>query len=155
MALDIRGIVDAVQSHAMALGRFENVNGHEPGNAPASGGLAAAVWSDQVVPVRSSGLASVSVLVVLNVRLYSQAKDGSPESRDAIDPDLLAAVDELCAAYCDDFELGGLVRQVDIFGQHGTGLDVRAGYTQQAGALFRVMTISLPLVINDLWEETA
>lgn len=155
MPLDILGIVDAVQSHAMATGRFETVNGHEPANAPASGGLTAAVWADRVAPVNSSGLNAVSVLVVMNVRLYTAVKDGSPESRDAVDPDLLAAVDDLCAAYCGDFELGGLVRQVDIFGQHGTGLDVRAGYISQSGAMYRVMTVSVPLVINDLWEEAA
>lgn len=150
--LDILGIVDAAQSHAMASGHFEQVNGHEPKNAPAAGGLTAAVWADQVVTVRSSGLASASVLVVLNVRIYSSAQS---EPLDAIDPTMLAAVDTLCAAYVDDFTLGGIVRQVDVLGQHGAPLGARAGYISQSGATLRVMTINLPLIVNDLWEEAA
>lgn len=151
MALDILGITDAVVSHAMASGRFEKVNGHEPKNAPATGGLTAAVWADRVAPVRSSGLDVLSVLLVFNVRIYTSAVQ---EPADAIDPDMLAAVDDLCAAYTGDFTLGGLVRSVDLLGAHGTPLDVRAGYLQQDGALYRVMTIAVPCVVNDLWEET-
>ncbi|MEV8402583.1 hypothetical protein [Streptomyces niveus] len=149
--LDITGLLDAAITHASSSGHFEAVNGHEPLNTPMSGGLDAAVWVDRIVPVRSSGLNSASVLVVLNVRLFSSSKS---EPRDAIDPELVAAVDTLCAAYTGDFTLGGLVRQVDIFGQHGVPLGVRAGYVQQSGDVSRVMTIDLPLIVNDLWEET-
>ncbi|OYP14077.1 hypothetical protein CFC35_05790 [Streptomyces sp. FBKL.4005] len=152
MALNILGITDAVVSHAMASGRFETVNGHEPKNAPSTGGLTAAVWSERVTPVRSSGLDVLSVLLIFNVRIYASAVQ---ESADAIDPDMLAAVDDLCAAYTGDFTLGGLVRQVDLLGIHGQPLDVRAGYLQQDGLLYRVLTISLPVIVNDLWEEVA
>lgn len=152
MALDILGLTDAVVSHAMASGRFETVNGHEPKSAPTVGGLTAAAWSDRVTPVRSSGLDSLSVLLTFNVRIYGSA-DQQP--LDAIDPNMLAAVDDLCRAYSGDFTLGGLVRQVDLLGIHGQPLDVRAGYLQQDGALYRVMTIALPVVVNDLWDEVA
>lgn len=150
MSLGITSILDAVVSHALASGHFEAVNGHEPQSAPTTGGLTAAVWADRITPVRTSGLASTSVLVVLNVRLYTSAVQ---EPADAIDPALITAVDTLCAAYVGDYTLGGLVRAVDVRGQHGQPLDVRAGYIQQDGALLRVLTIALPLVVNDLWEE--
>lgn len=149
MSLGITSILDAVVSHALASGHFETVNGHEPRSTPGNG-LTAAVWADRITPVRTSGLTSTSVLVVLNVRLYTNAQQ---EPADAIDPALIDAVDTLCAAYVGDYELGGLVRQVDVRGQHGQPLDVRAGYIQQDGALLRVLTIALPLVVNDLWEE--
>lgn len=152
MALNILGITDAVVSHAMASGRFQQVNGHEPKNPPPTGGLTAAVWSDRVTPVRSSGLDSLSVLLIFNVRIYTSAVQ---EPADAIDPDMLAAVDDLCAAYTGDFTLGGLVRHVDLLGIYGQPLDVRAGYLRQDGIEFRVMTIALPVVVNDLWEEVA
>lgn len=151
VAIDILGITDAVMSHAMASGRFEKVNGHEPMNAPATGGLTGAVWTDRVIPVRGrSGLDSVTAVVVLNVRVYASAVS---EPADAIDPDMVAAVDDLCRAYTGDFTLGGLVSNVDIFGAHGQALDVRAGYLTQDGVPFRVMTIWLPCVVNDLWTE--
>lgn len=153
MAIDILGITDAAMSHALASGRFERVNGHEPKNAPATGGLTAAVWTDRVMPQgRASGVDVVSAVLILNVRVYASAVS---EPADAIDPDMVSAVDDLCRAYVGDFTLGGLVRDVDIFGMYGQPLDVRAGYLTQDGIPFRVMTIALPVVVNDLWEEVA
>ncbi|MBD9723446.1 hypothetical protein PV755_45415 [Streptomyces caniscabiei] len=152
MALNILGLTDAVQSHAGASGYFETVNGHEPKNAPAAGGLTAAVWADRVTALRSSSLNSVSVLLVFNVRIYGSAQS---EPADAIDPNMLAAVDALCAAYSGDFTLGGLVRSVDLLGSNGTPLSVQAGYLSQDGSLYRVMTITVPCIVNDLWEEVA
>ena len=152
MALDITGILDAAISHASASGHFDQVNGHEPIHPSPSGGLTAGVWVERVTPIRTSGLNSVSTLVVLNVRLYTSAQQ---LPLDAIDPGMVAAVDALCTAYCADFTLGGLVRNVDIFGANGQSLDVRAGYLAQDGALQRVMTIWLPCIVNDLWEEVA
>lgn len=151
MTLNITGILDAVVSHAMASGYFEQVNGHEPQNAP-SLGLTAAVWVDSVQPVRASGLDSTTVRLTLNVRIYTSAQSDPP---DAIDPALMAAVDDLCAAYVGDFTLGGLARNVDVLGAHGQPLLVRAGYVQQSGAIYRVMTITLPVIVNDLWEQVA
>lgn len=151
MTLNITGILDAVVSHAMASGYFEQVNGHEPQNAP-SLGLTAAVWVDSVQPVRASGLDSTTVRLTLNVRIYTSAQSDPP---DAIDPALMAAVDGLCAAYVGDFTLGGLARNVDVLGAHGQPLLVRAGYVQQSGAIYRVMTITLPVIVNDLWEQVA
>jgi hypothetical protein len=148
MALDITGLLDAVVSHAMASGHYERVNQHEPENPPGHG-LTCAVWADRVTALRSSGLDSVTVLVVFTVRSMSPIFDPP----DAIDPTMLAAVDSLCGAYSGDFTLGGLLRQVDLKGAHGQPLDVRAGYLQQDGTKYRVMDIALPCIVNDLWTE--
>lgn len=153
VAIDILGITNAAISHALTSGRFDFVNGHEPKNAPATGGLTAAVWTDRVVPVgRASGLNSASAVLILNVRVYAGALS---EPADAIDPDMVAAVDDLCRAYVGDFTLGGLIKNVDVFGMYGQALDVRAGYLTQDGAPYRVITVSVPCVVNDLWEEAA
>lgn len=152
MALNITALFDAATSHASASGHFEQVNGHEAVNPSPTGGLTAAVWVNQITAIRSSGLDSTSALVVLNVRIYTSA---TSLPLDAIDPAVTAAVDALCAAYVGDFTFDGLIRSVDVLGAHGQALDVRAGYIQQDGALTRVMTIWLPCVVNDLWEEVA
>lgn len=151
MTLNISGILNAVISHAMASGHFEQVNGHEPANAP-SLGLTAAVWVDSVQALRTSGLDSTTVRLVFNVRVYTSVQ---AEPADAIDPNVMAAVDDLCAAYVGDFTLDGLIRQVDVLGAHGQPLFARAGYLQQSGAAYRVMTITLPVIVNDLWEQVA
>lgn len=150
MTLDVNGIVDAVVSHALATGLFEQVNGHEPKNAPSAGGLTAAVWVDKLGTVQSSGLGSASGRLVLNVRIYTSMLT---EPLDAIDPNLTAAVDTLMRAYNADFTLGGLVRQVDVYGADGEPLAAQAGYIDQDGGTYRVFTISLPVTVNDLWDQ--
>lgn len=150
MSLDIAAILDGVVSHALMLGLFERVNAHEPANAPGHG-LTCAVWADSVAPLPAgSGLASTSARVVFNARIYTSMLQ---EPADAIDPNMVAAVDALMSAYSGDFELGGSVRNVDLLGQAGVPLSAQAGYLQQDGQLFRVMTIVLPVIVNDVWEQ--
>ncbi|MFE2346485.1 hypothetical protein [Kitasatospora cineracea] len=152
MALDIDSILDRIVSHALASGFFEQVNGHEPENAPGAG-LTAAVWVDHVQPaLSSSGLNSSSALLVFNVRLFTRMRQ---EPQDGIDPALMKALDVLFTAYAGDFELGGDARMVDLRGAEGAPLSARAGYLNQDQQLFRVFTITLPVIINDAWDEVA
>lgn len=151
MAVDIDGILNAIVSHALSIGWFDQVNQHEPKDRPPSG-VTAAVWVDRVQPVVSSGLASTSVLMVFNVRLYTSTLQ---EPQDAIDPTMIKAIDDLYSAYIGDFTLGGLVREVDVRGTYGAGLDGQAGYLKQDEVMYRVFTISLPVVVNDAWDEEA
>lgn len=150
MTLQAAAILDALVSHALSLGLFERVNSHEPANAPGHG-LTCAVWADSIGPVPlGSGLRSTTARIVWNVRLYTSWL-GDPA--DAIDPLLMAAVDELMAAYSGDFELGGLVRNVDLLGQAGTTLSAQAGYIEQDSKVFRVMTLTVPVIVSDVWEQ--
>ena len=152
MSLDAAAVLDQVVSHAMALGVFERVNGHEPANAPGHG-LTCAVWADSIAPLpAASGLSATSARVVFNVRLYASALQ---EPADAIDPNMITAVDQLMSAYSGDFDLGGEVRNVDLLGQGGIPLSAQAGYLQQDGHLYRVMTLVLPLIVNDVWEQVS
>lgn len=149
--MDLVAILAVVQSHALSSGLFERVNGHEPLSAPGHG-LSAAVWTDSVAPVKSSGLATSSGRLALFVRLYSNVVQ---EPQDAIDPLMVAAVDTLLTTYSGDFDLGSNVRCVDLLGAYGTALSAQAGYLEQDGAVYRVMTITLPLILNDLWAQVA
>lgn len=148
--MDTTAIVEAVATHAEVLGIFETpVLRHEPKSAPGVG-IHLAVFGERLTPVRSSGLASVSGRLVLTARIYISML---MEPQDAIDPLLFGAADALFTAYCGDFELGGLIRQVDIFGAHGVGLDCDAGYGAIDSKVFRIADITLPLIINDIWTE--
>jgi hypothetical protein len=149
--VQVAAIFDAVLSHPMALGKFERVNGHEPKNAPGLG-LTAAVWLDGIRPVPAgSGLAETTGVLVFNVRIYGSM---TVEPQDGIDPNIAAAAIALFAAYSGDFDLGGAVRDVDLLGAISAGLSARAGYINQSGTVFRVYTITLPLVVNDVWDQT-
>jgi hypothetical protein len=152
MALGLADILDAACSHAQASGWFDaGVTGHEPKNAPGNG-LSAALWVDRVRPVPArSGLASTTAVVELNVRISTTMLH---EPADEVDPLIMSAADALMGAYSGDFELGGLA-QIDLLGAYGTPLAGRAGYLNQDGRLYRIFLITLPLVVNDLWSQTA
>jgi hypothetical protein len=153
VALNSGRIIAAAISHVQTTGRFTTVNGHEPESAPAGTGLTAAVWVENLGPVpATSGLAVTSARVELSIRLFAPLQVDAP---DAIDPALLDALDVLMASFNADFDLGGLVESVDLLGRAGTPLGARAGYVPQDQQALRVMTITLPLIVNDVWEQVA
>lgn len=147
--------VNATASHAAATGLFGKVNGHEPKSPPSTGrnpDMTCFVWVQRVRPARTSGMDKTSVVLELNVRLYMPMKQ---EPQDSIDPTMLGAVHRLCAAYVGDFTFGGLARAIDVRGIEGTPMTVDAGYAELSGVVYRVMTIVVPIIVNDVWTETA
>jgi hypothetical protein len=151
MTLATNAVLDALVSHASSLGRFERVNEHEPKNAPGAG-LTCSISVDRIAPIRASGLDSTSARLAFTMHLFAPML---AVSDDLVDRQLLTVLDELFAAYTGDFTLGGLLRHVDVLGAYGPGLEATAGYLNSGGSDFRVLTITLPVIVNDLWEQTA
>lgn len=149
MSINTSDLIARLESHALALGIFQSVNGHEPKNAPGAG-LNAALWVQSIEPIRSSGLDSTSVRIEFSLRIYqNMLKD----PQDSIDPALIDAVDVLFGQYSGDFDLAQTVRQIDLLGTYGNALSAQAGYISQDSKLYRVMTITLPVIVNDTWEQ--
>lgn len=151
MTFPVMAILQAVESHALTLGQFERVNMHEPKNAPGTG-LTCAIWTEHLEAIRSSGLDSTSAVLRVFIRIYSNMRS---EPVDMIDPNVIAATSLLFDEFAGDFEFGGLIRQVDLLGSAGVPMQARAGYIEQDKVLFRCMTITLPLIINDAWNQEA
>lgn len=151
MSFPVLQVFQAVESHAAASGRFEQVNMHEPKNAPGHG-ITCAIWVQHLGTILSSGLASSSAVLRLSVRIY-QNFISQPE--DAIDPNVTEATAVLFDAYAGDFTLGNLIRQVDLHGTAGVPLSAEAGYIPQDKLMYRCMTITLPLLINDAFNQEA
>lgn len=155
MAFDqaaVNALVDAAVSHAASLGVFRRVNSHEPKAAPGSG-LSLAIWAQSIEPVGpASGLAEVSGVVTLNARVYGNMLQ-KPE--DEVDPRLMTAMTTLMAEYCGDFDFAGTIRNIDLLGMYGTKMAAQAGYVTIGGTMFRIFTLTVPCVINDMWSEVA
>lgn len=150
MSLDMAGILNAVVSHAQGLGLFERVNTHQSDNAPGNG-LTCAVTVAEVGPTAgASGLVSTTSRIALSVMVFAPVVQ---EPADDIEPVLIGAADALFAAYSGDFELGGLVRDVDLLGAHGTPLSAQTGYVTIDAQTYRTVIITLPLIVNDLWSQ--
>lgn len=145
-------LFSAVQSHAMAVGWYDRVNGHEPKNAPGNG-LTAGTWLDDIGPVPAGcGLSTTTGRVLFKVRTYTPMLAEDP---DCIDPNVMRAVSALIGAYTGDFTLGGLARNIDLLGQAGDPMRGKAGYLTQDGKPFRIFDLNVPIIVNDLWEQAA
>jgi hypothetical protein len=146
-------LVDALASNALATGLFETVNGHQPESVPTTG-LTCGIWVQDIRPAPgASGLSETTVDVIFNVRIYTSAVQ---QPYDAIDPNMIDAAFTLCASYSADFTLDGVVMAVDLLGAYGPEMGGQAGYVKQNDStILRVMTITLPLLIDDLWEQVA
>lgn len=149
--MNVAGIVDAVQSHIAQLGVFTDIPFHEPKNAPQPG-LTCAIWLQSMVPVRSSGLASTSMCLNMMLRFYTPMIQ---EPQDDIDPAILRAVDAVGAVYTGDFDMNSTIRNIDLLGAYGPGLSVTAGYLNVSNQMYRIVDMTLPLVVNDVWDQVA
>jgi hypothetical protein len=147
----MQDLITKVRDHALETGLFEHVNLHEPKVAPGRG-LTCAIWAQDMTTVpTASGLSTTAARIELNLRLFTNML---AEPQDMIDPNLLAAVDTLMTAYHADLTLGGTVHTIDVFGAHGARLRAQAGYVKQDGKLLRVITITLPVIVADVWEQS-
>jgi hypothetical protein len=152
VTLAVSTILSQVTSHARRLGLFNTVTTHEPKSAPRNG-ITVCFWVSSIAPVsEASGLSTTSGRIELSARIYEPML-GDPQ--DAIDIRLLEATEKLLDAYSGDFTLGGEVMDVDLLGRYGTALSAEAGYLNQDGKLYRVMVITLPLIVSDIWDQTA
>lgn len=152
--LQLTALMAELRSHAERLGVIEKTTGHEPKNAPGRG-VRGAFWAVgfKAATGMHSGLASTSVVVIVNCRLSVPM---SHQSADDIDPMIMAAADQLCGAYVEDFTLSGLanVRAIDVRAMAGVPLSCDFGYLEIDKIMFRVATIVLPVIYNDVWTES-
>jgi hypothetical protein len=152
MAIASQDLVDRIASHAMTLGVFDRVNQHEPKNKPGRG-LTCAVWIDRIEPARGrSGLTATDARVVFNVRVYTNMLQNP---QDAIDPSVMTAVDLLFEAYTGDFQLGDESRFIDVLGMtQGHPLFSQSGYINIDNMVYRVMTITVPVIVQNAWTQS-
>lgn len=152
MALDPQAVTDALASVPMASGYFDRVNQHEPKNAPGRG-LTCAVWADYIGPEpERSGLAATTARLTMMVRLYTSMLQ---EPQDSIDPMMLEAANQLLLSYSADFDLGlGEGVWIDLLGaSKGHPLEGHAGYININNKVYRVITMTVPIIYENAWPQ--
>jgi len=150
-AAAVQSVFDAIVSAAETCAAFESVHAHEPKSAPTLGQLTFAVWLEDLEAVpAASGLAAVSGRVTFMARVY---RSYLGKDEDKIDPGLLTAVSSFLGQVSGGFTLGGVVRNVDLLGEHGPALNAKAAYLEQDGKPHRVTDITIPVIVNDMWTE--
>jgi hypothetical protein len=148
---DIEPLMDYVASTAMASGYFTVVNKHEAvGNI---GTYVASVWLQHIGPARGgSGLNATSLRVELTLRIYS-AMITAPS--DEIDPNMARAAMAVLTSFSGAFSIGDTVRDIDLLGEFGTPLSGKAGYLNLSTQVYRVMDITIPIIVDDVLSQAA
>src|SRR5258708_1051450 len=100
-----------------------------------------------------SGLAAVSGVVTFAARIYEAKMLEKPE--DNIDKRLLAHTAQLMNVLSGSFTLTGNARNIDLQGAAGQPLAAASGFIMHENTLFRVAQVTIPIIVNDLWQEVA
>ncbi len=153
MSIDYRAITDEFASMAQRTGLFDTVNKHEPKNAPGRG-IHCSVFYAGKRPSNRGGLSSTSMVARWVVQVECSMVR---EPLDDIDTDLCVAADSINAALHGGFTLDvGGVRGVDLLGSDGEPVADEAGYvTRDRDKMYRVIGITVPVIINDVFEQGA
>lgn len=145
-------VTSALETVLGRLGGIERINKHEPKNAPGNG-ITAALWPISKGPARgASGLDSTTLLCVMRCRLF---RDGMAEPLDMIETDMMDAADDICEAMSAHFTLAGLAREVDLLGAFGNPLGWVTGWANVSGTHFRIIDVTIPLILNDQYDQEA
>ena len=146
----IDNIHNGMLTVALESGYFTSVNSHEPTSAPAGLDMFAAVWCQLIKPVPArSGLNKTSGMLIYNLRMYTNQM----EDQDYIDPQMLRATSDLMRRYSGRFALGGLICAIDLLGAYDIPLSAVAGYLQLGTTKYRVMTLTIPMIVDNLFTQ--
>lgn len=149
MAINSKAIFGLIGSAAQSTGLFDSVIGHEPKSAPQlSQRPTFAYWFGPIRPIQSSGLASVSVRLEIQGCVFINAFQ---EPADSIETDACDYIDALMTLYCGDLQLGGESRYIDVLGSDGDPLSITPGYMEIDKKFFRIVSLMIPILINDAW----
>lgn len=150
MSLDTKAILAKLASIGKAAGLFVKVSKFEPRGQPGNG-VTLSLISGPMRPIASSGLNNASLRWQIDGRVYLPMNYEPQEDADSL---LTAAAAKYLEALCGQFTLGGLVRCVDVFGSDGEPLSATPGYIEHNDKLYRVITLEIPLLINQQWTLT-
>lgn len=153
--LDWAGLRSAVLTHAKLYGLYARHQDHEFLTPPGDG-LSVAVFGgpDALAPVRAGGLGLTSGRVELLARIYHPARS-TPAG--LIDARLMAAADDLIYRLTADFTLNVRARHLDVLGAYGEALRARLGWLPypEEGGVYRVADVTVPIILNDLYEQVS
>jgi hypothetical protein len=145
-----------IEDHAKRLAIFAEVIPFDPGSAPTGKGLTFAFWFGSMIPIRrQSGLAATSVIQMMYARVYLNI---TTQRERETDPTILAAAAQVIRELSADISFGlddeGV--STDLLGSYSPGVRADPRYVKygQGGALFRVVDITIPVILEDFFAQS-
>jgi hypothetical protein len=152
-AVNAGDLMSQVESMALATGLFSSVAGHEPVNPPQLG-LTAGLFLSDIGPAKGlSGLVATAARLVFTLRIILPTSGDDPAQLDSIDPSIATATAIVIGAVSAAFTLGGEVFEADLLGRYGAALAGKAGWARIGEQMIRVMDITIPLILDNVWQQ--
>lgn len=142
MPFDARTTLTLMESYLLKTGMFTHVQIGEPKQPPQ--GITAAVYMAAINTASLSFTAAQEVHVVA-VRLYHW-QDADPLEVPSLSlDDVLLQLEE---ALHGDFSLSATIRDIDFNGVLGAPYDAVFGYLELSGVHYRVVDVTIPLIVD-------
>lgn len=145
MAFRIKATLQALHSHFAKSGYFPHVQIGEP-KQPIGEKLGVAIFPVSMSNTVMFGGGKPRELHVVTCRIY---KDMLEDPEDQIEFAITEAVAEAASNIIGDFDLESTVNHVDICGQYGTPLSVTFGYLTLSNVMYRLVDITVPIIVDD------
>ncbi len=151
MSLNFTPAQVRIQSMIKETGLFPaGVTLFEPTSAVGPG-LFCAIFLDEITPVpQESGQNVTTGRAVFKARVLLPMPR---KSEAATDQNIGLAVGKIMELMSGDIELQDTVKYVDLLGATGTPLSAKGGYLTLDQTLYRLMDVTIPLIINDVWNQ--
>ena len=147
MAFAIRTTLEAIQSHVNSSGYVSECIIGEYTSAPMPSGLGIAA---SVIPMREETVmafgATTRELHTVLLRLY---RDWLSEPASSRDLPLEEAKGVILANLKGDLDLEGAAMSLDIAGMHSGGYSADWGRVEIGSTIFRVIDMTLPVIVDD------
>ena len=149
--VDAAEIASKLMSRAKQLGVYDRVQTHEPKNNPGRG-FTFALWLNRIEPARGrSGLRFTDARVEFFGRIYTNMLQ---EPQDQIDLRMIDVCSKTMNAFSTDFDLGKDDRFVDLLGiTQRDPLKCESGYINIDNMVYRVFTLTIPVIEPNVWEQ--
>lgn len=142
MAFDITTTINLVVSFLQKRGEYSFVQIGEP-KSPPRGDLAASVFVSDASVVGVT-LQTTIEIHELTIRLYRNMMEEPEEDNELR---ISQAVTGIVSDLLGDYDLGASVRNIAV-GEYGRTISATYGYLDVGGTMYRMVDISVPLVVD-------
>lgn len=144
MPFAVQTTLQNIESYLAASGYFQSTQVGEP-KKPPEAEFSASVFMSRVSVVELTLNSTIEVHVP-TVRIYRQM---FAEPEENIEFDLGRIISQVSSDLLGEYDLGATIRNVDAGGQHGTPLSAQWGYLDVGGTMFRIVDMTVPLIVDD------
>uniref|UniRef100_A0A6M3XKI5 Uncharacterized protein n=1 Tax=viral metagenome TaxID=1070528 RepID=A0A6M3XKI5_9ZZZZ len=144
MPFAIKATLQAISSYIQASGYVQKSTIGEPESPPGER-LAASVYMGNISIVSLTLNTTIEVHTVI-LRLYM---DMLAEPTEGIEFKLAEVVSGIFHDLLGEYDLGTTIRNVDAGGIYGSPLRATWGYVDVGGKMYRIVDMSIPLIVDD------